>query len=171
MINDVSALRADPAMAEVVREHGCPLVMMHAKDAPLPHASGTPRVYVDVVREIGDFLAARVEHALARGIAPDQLVLDPGWGRFVSFDPDDSWRLLERFASLVERLAPIPLLVGTSRKGFLGVPLAERDPLSQLTALIAVTRGARYVRTHDPRMMRRFVDAARRMGLPVGQGR
>jgi dihydropteroate synthase len=169
MINDVSALRADPAMAEVVREHGCHLVMMHAKDGPLPHAGDAPRLYADVVREVGDFLAARVEHALARGIAQERLVLDPGWGRFVSLEPADSWRLLERFATLAERFTPIPLLVGTSRKGFLGVPMAERDPLSQLTALVAVTRGARYARTHDPRQMRQFLDAGRRMGMSLAQ--
>lgn len=167
MVNDVSALRGDPAMAEVVREHGCHLVMMHAKDAPLPHASDRPRLYADVVREVGDFLAERVDHALARGIREAALVLDPGWGRFVSLDPADSWRLLEGLAALAQRLAPIPLMVGTSRKGFLGVPLAERDPLSQLTALVAATRGARYIRTHDARMMRQFLEAARHMALPL----
>jgi dihydropteroate synthase len=167
MVNDVSALRADAAMADVAREHGCRLVMMHAKDGPLPHAGDAPRLYTDVVGEIGDFLAARVDHALARGIAEANLVLDPGWGRFISLDPADSWRLLEGLARLAERLAPIPLMVGVSRKGFLGVPMAERDPLSQLAALVAVGRGARYVRTHAPRMMRQFVEAARRMGLAL----
>lgn len=164
IINDVSALRADPALADVVRGHDAVLVMMHAKDGPLPHATGTPRLYRDVVGEIGDFLAERVDHALARGIGTDKLILDPGWGRFISLDPADSFRLLEGFAALVERFRPIPLLVGVSRKGFLGVPMADRDPVSQLASLIAVQRGALYVRTHAPRMMRQFVAVAGKMG-------
>jgi dihydropteroate synthase len=165
IVNDVSALRADPAMADVVREHGAVLVMMHAKDGPLPHASDRPKAYGDVVREIGDFLQERVELALSRGIAADRLVLDPGWGRFVSLDPAHSFELLRRFDALVERFRPIPLLVGTSRKGFLGVPMADRDPVSQLTALAAVARGAMLVRTHAPRMMRQFLDLAEKAGL------
>ncbi|HMR31312.1 MAG TPA: dihydropteroate synthase [Geminicoccaceae bacterium] len=165
IVNDVSALRADPAMADVVREHAAVLVMMHAKDGPLPHASDRPRYYGDVVREIGDFLQERVDHALARGIRPERLVLDPGWGRFVSLDPAHSFELLRRFDELAERFHPIPLLVGTSRKGFLGVPMADRDPVSQLTALAAIGRGARFVRTHAPRMMCQFLDTAGKAGL------
>jgi dihydropteroate synthase len=165
IVNDVSALRADPEMADVVREHEAVLVMMHAKDGPLPHATDTPKIYRDVVREIGDFLEARVEHALARGIAAERLVLDPGWGRFVSLDPADTWELLRRFDELVVRFRPIPLLVGTSRKGFLGVPMQDRDPVSQLTALAAVARGALLVRTHAPRMMRQFLDISEKICL------
>jgi dihydropteroate synthase len=170
VVNDVSALRGDLEMAAVVREHQAVLVMMHAKDGPLPHATDAPRIYRDVVAEIGDFLAARVDHALAQGIAAERLVLDPGWGKFISLEPADSFRLLEGFARLAERFAPIPLLVGLSRKGFLGVPLAERDPVSQLLSLVAVERGALYVRTHAPRMMRQFADAARRAGLTLPEG-
>lgn len=170
VINDVSALRGDPALAAVVREHQAVLVMMHAKDGPLPHATDRPRLYRDVVAEIGDFLAARVDHALAQGIAAERLVLDPGWGKFISLEPADSFHLLEGFARLAQRFAPIPLLVGLSRKGFLGLPLAERDPVSQLLSLVAVTRGALYVRSHAPRMMRQFVEAARRAGLALPEG-
>ena len=169
VVNDVSALRADPALAGVVAAHAACLIMMYAKDGPLPHATERARVYRDVVGEIGDFLAARVDFAMRRGIAAERLILDPGWGRFVSLDPRDSFRLLEQFDRLVERFRPIPLLVGTSRKGFLGVPMAERDPLSQFTSLEAVRRGARYVRTHNVRMLRQFVEAAGKMGVELGQ--
>lgn len=164
IINDVSAARAEPDTASVAREHGAVLVMMHAKDSPLPHATDRPARYADVAVEIADFLLRRVDWALSRGLSPDQLVLDPGMGRFVSPDPAHSWRLLADFARLVERVAPIPVLVGTSRKGFLGVPPQERDPVSQLTALHAVQRGATIARTHDARMMRQFLEAAGRMG-------
>lgn len=167
MINDTSALRADPDLARVVREHGAFLVLMHAKDGPLPHVTPADRHYADVVREVGDFLAERVEFALARGIPAERLVLDPGWSAFLSHDPEDTFRLLRGLDRLVERFRPIPILVAISRKGVLKVPLAERDPVSQLAALIAVARGALYVRTHAPRMMVQFLDMARRCGWPL----
>ncbi len=164
IVNDVSALRADPELARVVAEAGAVLVMMHAKDAPLPHASDRPARYRDPVAEIAGFLLRRVEVALAAGIAAERIVLDPGWGRFVSLDPAHSFELLRRFGELAERLAPFPLLVGVSQKGFLGVPMAERPPLAQLAALHALERGAALVRTHHPRMMRRFLELADSMG-------
>ena len=163
IVNDVSALRADPDMAAVVRDLGPVLVMMHAKDGPLPHATDRPVVYRDVVREVGDWLKARVDVAIAAGIDPDQIVLDPGWGRFLSLDPAHSWEMLARFDELVAQVAPLPVMVGISRKGFFGVPLAERDPLSQLTSLAAAEKGAALVRTHDVRMAAQFLGAADRM--------
>ena len=118
-----------------------------------------------MVREVGDWLAARVDVALAAGIEASQLVLDPGWGKFLSLDPAHTWELLARFDELVVRLAPIPVLIGISRKGFFGVPMAERDPLSQLTSLVAAQKGAALIRTHDVRMAAQFVAAAQRMQL------
>ncbi len=165
MINDVSALRADSELAAVVREHKALLAMTHVKDAPLPHASEQARHYQDIIAEIGDFLQARIDTALDAGIHQDCLVVDPGWGRFISLDPADSWTLLACLEKLVERLAPVPLMMGTSRKGFLGVPLDERAPLSELTALIGVTKGAALIRTHQPKMTRQFLDAAVKMQL------
>ena len=165
IVNDVSGLRADPEMAAVVRDLGPVLVMMHAKDGPLPHATDRPVHYGDVVREVGDWLAARVDFALAAGIDADQLVLDPGWGKFLSLDPAHSWELLARFDELVTRFTPLPLLVGISRKGFMGVSAAERDALSQFASLAAVQKGAAVIRTHAAGMAAQFVAAAQRMQL------
>ncbi len=170
VVNDVSALRADAGMAGVIRAHGAVVILMHAKDSPLPHATALPRHFDDVVAEVGDFLLGRAEAALAAGIPDAHIVLDPGMGGFLSLEARDSWRLLEGFARLAERLRPFPVMVASSRKGFLGVPRAERDPLSQLTALVALCRGATLVRTHDVRMMRQFLEAGRRMGLDVPDG-
>ena len=167
IVNDVSALRADPEMAAVVRDLGPVLVMMHAKDGPLPHATDRPVAYRDVIKEVGDWLMARVDVALDAGIDADQIVLDPGWGKFLSLDPAHSWEMLARFEEFVAQLAPIPVMVGISRKGFFGVPVAERDPLSQLTSLVAAEKGAALIRTHDVKMAAQFLDAAGRMRLPL----
>lgn len=167
VVNDVSALRADPEMARVVRDLRPVLVMMHAKDGPLPHATDRPARYDDVVRDVADWLSARVDVALKAGIEADQLVVDPGWGKFLSLDPAHSWEVLARFDELAARLAPIPVAVGSSRKGFYGVPLAERDPVSQLSALVAAGKGAALIRTHNVRMAAQFLDAAERMALPL----
>lgn len=165
VINDVSALRADPELAGVVAANDAVLVMMYAKDAPLPHVTDAPVRYRDIVVEIGDFLAERVDAAARSGIPLERVAVDPGMGRFISLDPADSWRLLEGFARLVERLAPVPVMIASSRKGFFGVPMPERDPVSQLTAFVAAERGAALIRTHDARMARQFVDAGRKMGV------
>ncbi len=167
VINDVSALRADPEMVAIVRDLRPVLVMMHAKDGPLPHATDRPAHYDDVVRDVADWLSARVDVALKAGIDADQIVVDPGWGKFLSLEPDHSWEMLARFEELVARLTPIPVLVGTSRKGFFGMPLAERDPVSQLSALVAAEKGAALLRTHNVGMAAQFVAAAERMGRPL----
>ena len=120
-----------------------------------------------MIKEVGDWLMARVDVALDAGIDADQIVLDPGWGKFLSLDPAHSWEMLARFEELVARLAPIPVMVGISRKGFFGVPVAERDPLSQLTSLVAAEKGAAMIRTHDVKMAAQFLDAAGRMRLPL----
>ena len=167
IINDVSALRADPGMAAVIRDLGPVLIMMHAKDGPLPHATDRPAHYDDVVRDVADWLSARVDVALAAGIAADQIVLDPGWGRFLSLEPADSWELLARLDELAARLTPFPLVVGASRKGFLGGSLAERDPVSQYVSLVAAERGAALIRSHDVRLAAQFLGAAERMHLKL----
>jgi dihydropteroate synthase len=166
MINDISALRADPDMTAVVAEHRAFVVLMHAKDGPLPHASRTPREYTDVIATIRDFLSRRIEHACSAGIDPKRIVLDPGMGLFLSPDPRYSFEVLSRFAELADYFSEFPLLIGTSRKGFLGGSLAERDPISQLTALYAVERGAAVIRTHNVRMARAFLEARDRCAPP-----
>lgn len=165
IINDVSALRADPDMAAVVSDLKPVLIMMHAKDGPLPHVTDRPVQYDDVVLDVGDWLCERVDAAQRVGIAAEQIVLDPGWGRFLSLEPEHSWEMLARFDELVARLAPTPVAVGISRKGFFGVPMAERDPLSQLTSLVAAQKGAALIRTHHVRMARQFLEAAAKMRL------
>ena len=165
IINDVSALRADAEMIAVVREHGCEIVLMHNNSAgPLPHAAqNNERRYTDVVKEVAEFLLERVDFALAKGVKPEKIILDPGCGAFISSDASYSWQLLRELERFVELVKPFPVYLGVSRKGFLGGPLEQRDPVSQLVALDAVKKGASYIRTHAPGMLRTFLDAATRL--------
>jgi dihydropteroate synthase len=165
MINDVSALRADPEMVSVAKNHNCEIVLMHsASDGPLPHApQKNVRTYKDVVTEIAQFLLLRAEFALSKGVAADKIILDPGCGTFISSNPDHSWQLLREMGRFVEAVRPFTLNIGVSRKGFLGGELTHRDPISQLVAVAAVEKGASYVRTHNPGMMSAFLDATARL--------
>jgi dihydropteroate synthase len=113
LVNDVSGGLADPAMAAVVADAGAPWVLMHwrAHSATMTdHA-----VYGDVVTDVRDELSARVDAALAAGVAADMLVLDPGLG--FAKRAEHNWALLQRLEELTS--LGLPLLIGASRKRFL----------------------------------------------------
>jgi len=155
IVNDVSAGRDDPALMEVVAEAGVPLVLMHMRGVPAT-MQDDPR-YGDVVAEVEAFLAARCAAAEAAGIAHDQLVVDPGIG-FGKRD-EHNYALLANVARLT-RLGH-PVLVGVSRKGFigraLGLDVDQRLEGTEAAVTWVVERGARIVRVHDVAPIRRIV--------------
>ena len=160
MVNDVSAFRADNEMPDVVAAKNVFIVLMYSKQTgPFPHVDEVDRGYEDVVQEIGDFLRARAKYAIEKGISPSRIILDPGMGRYLSTRPEISWDILSRLAELCTLVSPYPLYLGTSRKGFLGGKLAERDPISQLTGALAVQKGVSFLRTHNVKMARDFLSA------------
>ncbi len=147
IINDVSALRYDDGMVEVVAEAGCPVCLMHMKGQPKT-MQDDPR-YDDVVDEVLGFLEARMAFALARGVREDQVLLDPGIG----FGKTVAHNLallagLGRFAALGR-----PVVLGASRKRFLGAILGS-EPGERVTGTVATTviglmAGAHVFRVHD----------------------
>ena len=147
IINDISALQQDPEMVPVVREFGAGVVLMHRQGTPAtmqqnPH-------YSDVVRKVREFLGERIEFALARGVKKTQIAVDPGLGFGKSVEHNRQLVAgLEQFRSL-----DCPILVGASRKSFIGQllnrPVSERLPGSLAVAAWAIAHGARIVRTHD----------------------
>ncbi len=148
IVNDVSALAHDPASAPLVAAAGCPVVLMHMRGTPATMASRAH--YTDVVAEVAQELAGRVDAARAAGIAPGAIMLDPGIG-FAKTPPQSAALLagLPRLAAL-----GYPILVGVSRKrviGALGGAVAPRDrfPGSIAAGLFALARGARILRVHD----------------------
>jgi dihydropteroate synthase len=155
MVNDVSAGRDDPDIFGVAAEAKAPMVLMHMQGTPAT-MQHDPR-YDDVVAEVAAFLADRAAAAEAAGVPHDALVIDPGIG-FGKRD-QHNYALLADLARFT--LLGHPVLVGTSRKGFigraLGLPELERLEGTAATVVWAVERGARIVRVHDVRHMVRTV--------------
>jgi dihydropteroate synthase len=147
MVNDVTALRADPALAGVVAEHGAYLCLMHMQGEPRT-MQADPR-YDDVVAEVASFLEERLAFAVSRGIREDRICLDPGIG---------FGKTLQHNLELLRRLDAIvalgrPVLVGVSRKSSLRKLVGEGDlrSASVAAAVAAYERGASILRVHDVR--------------------
>jgi dihydropteroate synthase len=148
IVNDVSGLRHDPALAGVVATSGAPVVLVHALGEPAT-MQADPR-YNDVLLDVFDDLAERVAAATAAGIAPDRIVVDPGigFGKTVAHN----LALLRRL-SLFHDLG-LPLLLGASRKRFIGSVGGAADPDDRLPGSLAVAlagaeQGVQILRVHD----------------------
>ena len=157
MINDISAGQMDPQIFAVAAETGAALVLSHIQGTPR-NMQVNPK-YDDVVVEVRDALQAGAGTAMSAGVARNKIVLDPGigFGKTVAHN----LALLGR----VDELCALgyPVLIGTSRKSFIGKVLGDREPAERVngtaaTVAIAVARGANLIRVHDVGMM---VDVAR----------
>ncbi len=147
IVNDVSGLR-DPAMAELCARTGAALVVMHTRAAPRERMQD-PDLYEDIVGEVLAFLTERVAVALAAGMAPEQLIVDPGPD--FSKTPAQTIRLLTELGRLHD--LRLPLLMAISRKDFIGA-LTGRAPRGRLAGTLAalahgVQEGAHIFRLHD----------------------
>ncbi|MEB3199960.1 MAG: dihydropteroate synthase [Synechococcaceae cyanobacterium] len=147
-INDVSAGRRDPGLLAVVAEHGCPVVLMHSRGDS--RSMDGLASYGDVVAEVREELLRSTERALAAGVGPGRIVWDPGLG--FAKDTEQNLALLRGLPALVEE--GFPLLVGPSRKRFIGAVLQQPRPQARLwgTAAVccqAVLAGAAVLRVHD----------------------
>ncbi len=147
-VNDVTALRHDAAMAGVVAQAGCPVILMHS--VATPETMQDDPVYDDVLLDVFDALRERVSVAEAAGIARDRIAIDPGIG---------FGKTLQHNLTLLARLSlfhdlGLPILLGASRKRFIGTVGAEaeaarRMPGSLAVALAGVAQGAQIIRIHD----------------------
>ena len=148
LINDVAANRADSAMWQVVRETGAAYVLMHMQGTPQTMQSHPQ--YDDVGREVGKFFGERLGRLHECGVSPEQIILDPGIGFGKTCEHN-----LELLAGLAQfRTHGRPLLIGASRKAFIGpvtgaTGSAARLPGSLACACAAVAAGAQIIRTHD----------------------
>jgi len=157
MINDISALRFDERMGDVIAHCKVPVVLMHMRGQP--ETMQTDIHYHDLVGEILRFLQERTSYAESLGIPGDRIILDPGIGFGKSLEAQHNLIILKnlrRFKDLGK-----PLLVGTSRKSFigkiLGLPVQEREEGTMATVAISILNGANIVRVHEVERMRRVV--------------
>ena len=162
IVNDVTALRADPELAALCAERGCEVVLMHMLGSPRT-MQDDPR-YDDVVDEVRAFLAERIEAAVAAGVDEERIWVDPGigFGKTV----EHNLELLRRLGELRELGRPI--VVGTSRKRFLGA-ITGREVGERLGGTVAVERARarrRRRRLPGPRRRRDAPGARRRRGDP-----
>jgi dihydropteroate synthase len=154
IVNDISGLRFSPDMAKVVADRGAAVVIMHIK--------GTPRdmqqapVYGDVIGEIADYLGGGIDLALRAGVARERIMIDPGigFGKTLAHNLEVLDRL-DEFRSL-----GCPIVIGTSRKRFIGTVLGIDDPRDRVegtaaTVALAIERGCHIVRVHDVAAMAR----------------
>jgi dihydropteroate synthase len=158
LVNDVTALRGDAAMVDVVARSGAGIVLMHMHGTPRTMQQA-PR-YDDVVEEISVFFEERIRFAMAHGIVRRQIILDPGigFGKLLLHN-------LTLLAQLYRfKIFECPLLVGVSQKAFLGqildCPVQERQWGTAAAVAMAVDRGAGILRVHDVRAMKDVVQVA-----------
>jgi dihydropteroate synthase len=158
IINDVSALRFDPDLAGVIAEARAGLVLMHMKGTPRTMQAAS--FYEDLLAEVRGFLESRLREAVSAGIAAESVLLDPGIG---------FGKRLEHNLTLINRLDVFadlgrPLVLGTSRKSFIGkilnAPPQERLEGSIASAVLGVVRGAHVLRVHDVREVGRAIRVA-----------
>lgn len=158
IINDISALRSDPRMAEVAARTGAGVVLMHMKGTPKDMQENP--AYGDVVGEIAAFLAGRGEAARRAGVSGEAIAYDPGIG--FGKTPAHNLELVRRLAEF--RGLGGPILVGPSRKSFIGavldLPAAGRLEGTAAVVALAVAGGADVVRVHDVREMVRVAKVA-----------
>lgn len=159
MINDVTALRGDKKMASVLARYGRPVVLMYSKDKTA-RTSMRNVFYDDVIKTIKDFLKERIGVAVRAGLKRKNLILDPGMGAFVSSEVKYSLQILARLKEF--QTFGLPILVGPSRKSFIGqalnLPLSQRLEGALACAAIAAHNGASILRVHDVKQTRRVVD-------------
>ena len=152
IINDISGLRCDPRIAEVAQRRRVPLILMHMRGEP--RTMQKKAFARDVMKDVAQGLRASIAKARQAGVRKSQIIIDPGIGFGKSFE--QNYELLRKLSELAK--LGFPLLVGTSRKGFLGATLAhngkpappgERLWATAATVTASILGGAHIVRVHD----------------------
>ncbi|MDP2276671.1 MAG: dihydropteroate synthase, partial [Nitrospirota bacterium] len=167
IVNDISGLRFDPEMPRVVSQYKVPVVIMHIKGMP-KNMQVNPQ-YEALITEIMDYFRESIRFAMKSGIAEDKIIIDPGIGFGKTFDHNlEIIKNLHEFTFLEK-----PLLVGPSRKAFIGkvlddAPASERLEGTAAVVAISILNGANIIRVHDVREMKRVAlvaDAVKRVSV------
>jgi dihydropteroate synthase len=152
MVNDVTALRGDSRMVEVLLKYKPYVVLMYSKDQTARTTRESVE-YADVIGSVKTFLSERISVLVKAGFPKDRIIIDPGMGMFVSVKAEYSFEIINRLSEL--KSLGYPILVGVSRKSFLGGKIEERDPISAEWSLKAIKNGASIIRTHNVGLMKK----------------
>jgi len=150
IVNDVTALRGDPNMIGDLVKYQPYVILMYSKD-DTPRTTTESVEYDDVISAIKTFLLERISTLVQAGFPEDKIIIDPGMGMFVSANPKYSFEIIERLSELKQ--LGYPILVGVSRKSFLGGKIEDRDPASVEWSLKALQNGASIARMHNVKRM------------------
>ena len=164
IVNDIWALQADPALADLVAQQGAPVILMHNRSRPKDVAHDSRlggrylgATYAHLMDEVIEALSKRADAAIASGIEGSQIILDPGIG--FGKTATQNLALLNHLDQI--KALGFPVLVGASRKSFIGqvldVPPDEREEGTAATTAVGVMRGADIVRVHDVKTAARIV--------------
>ena len=164
MVNEITALRHDKNLALLVAEYNVPICLMHMKGEP-QNMQKNP-IYDDVVKEIYNFLKERIDYAISSGIKKDNIIIDPGlgFGKRTGNGIEDNSEIIHRLSELKD--LGYPILIGASRKTFIGNMCGCKRPLSVnerlegsiAAACTAIMNGADIVRVHDVKETRQSLE-------------
>lgn len=146
MVNDVTALRGDPEMIDILVHHQPYVILMHSKD-PTPRTTKETMEYDDVIASVKSFLIGQIVQLLDAGFPEENIIIDPGMGMFISANPKYSFEIIERLPELKQ--LGYPVCIGVSRKSFLGGKMEDRESPSVTWSLKAIENGADIVRMHE----------------------
>lgn len=155
MINDISAMRSDSKIVDAALDHDAPIILMHMKGTPKNMQSNPS--YTSVMGEIKEFLRDRVEFAISKGLERDSIIVDPGIGFGKTIE--HNYEIIRKLSELKE--LELPILIGPSRKSFigntLGTDVEDRLEGTLATITMCVMNGADMVRVHDVKEVLRVV--------------
>ncbi|HMO18264.1 MAG TPA: dihydropteroate synthase [Oligoflexia bacterium] len=165
IINDISALRADKNLGSIIAESGVEVVLMYSKEnAGFPLVSDQETVVGPLFSVISRFFEERIEYALSIGISGENIILDTGFGAFISSFPEKSWEIIDNFHLFLDKFSNFRFLTGVSRKSFLGGSLSDRDIHSKLVEMHLLHLGASIIRTHNVELLRQLLPTWYKLG-------
>lgn len=164
MVNDITALEGDKKLVDIIASHKVPVCIMHMKGNPRDMQKNP--VYDDIISEITSFLKERTEYAMFNDIKKENIVIDPGlgFGKRTGRGVEDNCEILKRVSEF--KILKYPILIGASRKAFIGnicggekpLPVEDRLEGSLAAVAVAVLNGADIVRVHDVKETKRCID-------------
>jgi len=164
MVNDITALKGDKKLVNIVASYKVPICLMHMKGNPRDMQKNP--VYDDILLEITSFLKDRAEYAMFNDVKKENIVIDPGlgFGKRTGRGIEDNCEILKRLSEF--KILKYPILIGASRKTFIGnicggekpLPVEDRLEGSLAAAIVAVLNGADIIRVHDVKETKRCID-------------